>query len=168
MICISKCINFSFVTKVTKNARRKGSARPSYTFRASHSLSVMFCCLRSRCFSIDHYTRTGVVLLPRAAKVPKKARRVGLSALRHQSESHSLFAMTSFCARNESTANRHRKGTYAVPLHSSRGTVPPCTFLSCSTGDFFPQQKFLPQFVRDVLGLCFPVLWVGIIPADRI
>ena len=49
----------------------------------------------------------------------KRAHRVRLSAFRHQSESHSLSAMPCSCSRNEPTANRHRKGTYAVPLHSS-------------------------------------------------
>ena len=57
--------------------------------------------------------------MSRATKVTKNARRVRLSAFRHQSESHSLSAMPCSCSRNESTANRHRKGTYAVPLHSS-------------------------------------------------
>ncbi len=52
--------------------------------------------------------------MSRATKVTKSARRVRLSAFRHQSESHSLSAMPCSCSRNEPTANRHRKGTYAV------------------------------------------------------
>ena len=43
--------------------------------------------------------------MPRAAKVPKRARRVRLSAFRHQSESHSLSAVSFFCSRIKPSAN---------------------------------------------------------------
>ena len=52
---------------------------------------------------------TGVLLLPRAAKVTKNARRVGLSAFRHQSESHSLSVMSFLGARIKPSENRHHR-----------------------------------------------------------
>ena len=47
--------------------------------------------------------------MSRATKVTKNARRVGLSALRHQPESHSLSVMSCFCARIKPSENRHHR-----------------------------------------------------------
>ena len=50
---------------------------------------------------MPYCTRTGALLFPRAEKVTKNARRVRLSAFRHQSESHSLLVVSYFCSRIE-------------------------------------------------------------------